>query len=719
MNNYFGQHISQLLQQKCSDGSRAIEFAIKYKSTLSKILINENLVDVRNFSADSSILKQLIESNNKELIESCLEKGLDINKRDSSGLTLLMIAAKSAALDIVELLVQKGADIDKIGPGYNKALHIAAMNGNTEVALYLIGFTQDLSHKNRDGDDILMLAAKNNLPSLVSYLNVEIVLKQSFNNEGYNALHLTAIYGYTDIISKLLEMGFDVNQGSQQVEETQLYNVTPLKLSMSNGKQETAIFLIKNVALLTKEDSVGNNAFVYGVHSKHEHMLYFIKTLNDFYDESNQRKMMVAAARSDNVNMLRELYLKCVSLNFLINKSGDSLLHIASQANSKNVFNFLLEQGAGVNLFDTDGNTALHLAAMQGYSAITLQLIKSGASINLKDASGKTALLIASELGHYSCVLQLLKANANFAVKDSNAVTPSQMALINHHFDIVKLLFAVGDTSLTRFTKDGIPAYVLQEMEKNKDLIDLLKIFEQNLEYTASNSLILAVKMGNIDAIKLLVNKNPKYINQADRLGKIPEDYASKEIQYLLMNYKANSDLSVNSSISQVTPKKINSADLVTRLKFIINEMIPGLNDKWPIQSLLNLLKKLPIASITQFIHGLSETKIDSREVYAKYYLNLLSTIDGNKEWLNSTNEAFLRPYKWNILVDFELLNVIHSVQKINNSNLIQWFFSFFKPLEINDIQQNQLEDAIKLFNVFISHFNPNLSNIPRSNLSF
>jgi ankyrin repeat protein len=70
---------------------------------------------------------------------------------------------------------------------------------------------------------------------------------------------------------------------------------------------------------------------------------------------------------------------------------GRTALHLAAQFRSAEVVKTLLEQGAGVNLGDSDGRTALHLAAQFGSAEVMKTLLEQGADVNLKTKSGRTA----------------------------------------------------------------------------------------------------------------------------------------------------------------------------------------------------------------------------------------------------------------------------------------------------------------------------------------
>lgn len=136
---------------------------------------------------------------------------------------------------------------------------------------------------------------------------------------------------------------------------------------------------------------------------------------------------------------------------------------------------FLLENGANVNVQDTEGHTVLmnkaslgkldfvnlflvHKAAPNlqnkvGQTALMLAdfdpnvisaLIKAGANVNMRDNQGRTAVFYAADKCFMSKLNQLVQAGAKLNLVDNNGITPLILA---HHADprrncadVIKLL---------------------------------------------------------------------------------------------------------------------------------------------------------------------------------------------------------------------------------------------------------------------------------------
>ncbi|EET90083.1 MAG: Ankyrin [Candidatus Micrarchaeum acidiphilum ARMAN-2] len=70
-------------------------------------------------------------------VERLLAQGVDINKKNSAGLTGIMLAASQGHFDIVKFLAEHGADLSITGNDGKTASDMAKDNGHAEIAEYL------------------------------------------------------------------------------------------------------------------------------------------------------------------------------------------------------------------------------------------------------------------------------------------------------------------------------------------------------------------------------------------------------------------------------------------------------------------------------------------------------------------------------------------------------------------------------------------------------
>ena len=125
---------------------------------------------------------------------------------------------------------------------------------------------------------------------------------------------------------------------------------------------------------------------------------------------------------------------------------GYSALHIACIFGKPNVVDYLINEGADVEMIDFRGATPLHCAAQRGHQNALLLLLHAGTDINKKDNDSNTALHLASQNGHDGCVKALLfysesvECDLEMNAQNLNGDTPLHLACRWGFSSIVQLL---------------------------------------------------------------------------------------------------------------------------------------------------------------------------------------------------------------------------------------------------------------------------------------
>jgi len=102
---------------------------------------------------------------------------------------------------------------------------------------------------------------------------------------------------------------------------------------------------------------------------------------------------------------------------------NSTLLHIAAQAGSNKVMQYLFTTDIGIDTINWDWHTALHWAAyVENLEGINL-LLEKGASLEAATYKGETPLRIAVQYGKADAARALIKAGADINTKSQNEVS--------------------------------------------------------------------------------------------------------------------------------------------------------------------------------------------------------------------------------------------------------------------------------------------------------
>ncbi|XP_078171686.1 ankyrin repeat family protein [Carex rostrata] len=91
---------------------------------------------------------------------------------------------------------------------------------------------------------------------------------------------------------------------------------------------------------------------------------------------------------------------------------------------------------------DSQGRTALHMAAANGHLAIVDYLIKNGADVNVTNLEKNTPLHWACLNGHMEVIKALIIAGANVSVLNSHERTPVDEAVCKGKLEVVDAINA-------------------------------------------------------------------------------------------------------------------------------------------------------------------------------------------------------------------------------------------------------------------------------------
>ena len=116
-----------------------------------KEMISSGAVDVNEFDSISSFLHTAATFNQIEIAKFLIEKGIDVNMLNHTGLTALSRAVRKGNFEMVKLLCESGAELDSSDPD-NNALFSAGSWHQEEIAQYLVDKGIDIYKTYHIGD---------------------------------------------------------------------------------------------------------------------------------------------------------------------------------------------------------------------------------------------------------------------------------------------------------------------------------------------------------------------------------------------------------------------------------------------------------------------------------------------------------------------------------------------------------------------------------------
>lgn len=175
-------------------------------------------------------------------IRRLLAEGTQIDARDGSGATALLVAAHGNQLEAARALIEAGADVNaKDGISDSPYLYAGA-RGHLAILKMTLSHGADLKSTNRYGGTALIPAAERGHVETVRTLIDAGVAVDHVNRLGWTALLEAVILGdggerHQQIVGLLLKAGANVNLADKD-------GVTPLRHARTKGQKQIEAMLV-------------------------------------------------------------------------------------------------------------------------------------------------------------------------------------------------------------------------------------------------------------------------------------------------------------------------------------------------------------------------------------------------------------------------------------------------------------------------------------------
>ncbi len=170
------------------------------------VLTREN-VNVRDKATGATSLEHAVRNGNREILQALISVGADVNSRDGSKQTVLMMLGGEATSDMVWDLIHAGAKIELKDEDGDTALIEAAMVNNLSVLQTLLQAGAKVDAKNNEGQTALMLAAGEGLIKNVKALIAAGADMSARDNKDKTALNYAKDGDHEKVVKLLLLYG--------------------------------------------------------------------------------------------------------------------------------------------------------------------------------------------------------------------------------------------------------------------------------------------------------------------------------------------------------------------------------------------------------------------------------------------------------------------------------------------------------------------------------
>ena len=155
-----------------------------------------------------------VRGDNASAIQSLINRGFDPNTRDANGLTGLLIAVREPSPRVIDaLLASPKTDVESRNASDESPLMLAAIKGQQDLVVKLIARDADI---NKPGWTPLHYAATTGQLTIMKLLLDKYAFIDAQSPNGTTPLMMAAMYGSIEGVKLLLDEGADISMKNQQ-----------------------------------------------------------------------------------------------------------------------------------------------------------------------------------------------------------------------------------------------------------------------------------------------------------------------------------------------------------------------------------------------------------------------------------------------------------------------------------------------------------------------
>ncbi|XP_062597146.1 ankyrin-2-like, partial [Saccostrea cucullata] len=424
---------------------------------------------------------------NVEILELLAENGVDLKYKNRIDSDIFHIACMNSRLEMCQHIIQHYPEMLKQlnAKGWNAAF-CAAHAGNIQILQLLAEKGVDMTHKNKNGSNILNVACSNSKLKMCQHIiqYYPNMLKQE-DDEGWNAALYAAQGGNIEILQLLGGKGVDMTHKNK-------YGSNILHIACSNCKLEICQHTIQHYPdMLHQVDYNGWNAALY-------------------------------AAQGGNVEILKLLTEKGVDITCK-NKNNVNILHLACSNSKLEMCQHIIQHYPDIlKQEDYEGWNAASYATVSGNVIILEILAEKGVNIKQKNKRGRNILHIACVNSRLEMCQHIIKHYPNMLKQvDYEGWNAALCAAQGERVEILELLEEKGVDMTHKNKFDNNILYIAcvnSTLEVCRYIIKYHPDMLYQVDCAGWNSAMCTAFGGNVEILELLAEKGVtiKHKNKVD-----------------------------------------------------------------------------------------------------------------------------------------------------------------------------------------------------------
>jgi len=456
-------------------GQTALHFLAGQRSKQAIQLIPELIgkgaqVNART-SAGASPVGIAIAGRNTAAFTALLDAGAEKDGLELNVQPLIVFAYEKRQDAMTKTLLEKGADVKKSGSDGVTLLHAVAARDDWQFAGYVLNLGPDINARDASGKTPLLSAIDKSAIRVAGLLIEKGADVNAKDRQGQTALHyLAAARNATALMMKAKDAGIAVD-GKDNLGRT------PLAIAVENNRVDNVEYLLNNEADVNGRDHNGVDLILVA-YGKNRAMLnhFIMKGAKLDVRAPDGKTLLLMSLEKNDTQLLKMLTEKGANVNerqgngkyplelavekrqydgarILLDASADfrvkdvkgrPLLSLAIEKKSDSIVKLLLEKGADPNGRDEGGRNHLQQSFDENQPNVFKMLLEGNADGNTRDASGSPLIAQAADKNRVDFIRHLLDRNVQVNATDGNANTALIIATWKGYYQPAKLLAEKG-----------------------------------------------------------------------------------------------------------------------------------------------------------------------------------------------------------------------------------------------------------------------------------